>query len=316
MRLEEEIGREVFGQEKAVSRVCAAVRRLRLGISEGSRPAGSFIFAGSSGVGKTLLAQTLADKLFLSRSSLIKLDMSEYMERHSVSGLIGAPAGYVGYEEGGKLTEQVRRKPYSVVLFDEIEKAHPDVFNLLLQILEDGCLTDSSGRKVSFANTFIIMTTNAGVKEGEAANPLGFGARQSDAMASACITELKKLMSPELLGRIDEVIVFEKLSEKSLEQAAEKELKGLQSRLKTIGCEMKYTRECAAAVAKQCMKIGGGVQAREIRRIVRRQAENPISDMILQSRQREFLLTCDGGVLLPKPGLILDSRPEENFSAS
>lgn len=300
LRLEEEISAEVFGQTAAVKQVCSAVRRLRLGICGANRPAGSFIFMGSSGVGKTLLAKTLAEKLFLRRDPLIKLDMSEYMERHSISGLIGAPAGYVGYEEGGKLTEQVRRKPYSVVLFDEIEKAHPDIFNILLQILEDGCLTDTAGRKVDFSNTFIIMTTNAGVKEHENAKRMGFGERRGETLTQAGMNELKKLLSPELLGRIDEVIAFEPLDTASLAQAAEKELAGLKERLASIGCGMTYTRECAEAIAEQCFEKNGGVQAREIRRIVRRQAENPISDMILHSSCRDYTLVCENGNIKPK----------------
>lgn len=300
MHLEEEIEGEVFGQSAAVEQVCAAVRRLRLGLSGKERPAGSFIFMGSSGVGKTLLAKTLAEKLFLREDSLIKLDMSEYMERHSVSGLIGAPPGYVGFEEGGKLTEQVRRKPYSVVLFDEIEKAHPDIFNLLLQILEDGCLTDSAGRKVSFANTFIIMTTNAGVKELENRRTVGFGERAGEGVSQACMAELKKLLSPELLGRIDEIITFRPLDKTSLTQAAERELCLLQSRLLTIGCTMSYSAECPAAVADECMtgvSKSGSVQARDVRRIIRRSAENSISDMILQTGCREYALVCEDGRL-------------------
>lgn len=300
INLEDEIENEVFGQSQAVKQVCSAVRRLRLGLCGANRPAGSFVFMGSSGVGKTLLAKTLADKLFLRRDSLIKLDMSEYMERHSVSGLIGAPAGYVGYEEGGKLTEQVRRRPYSVVLFDEIEKAHPDIFNLLLQILEDGCLTDTAGRKVSFANTFIIMTTNAGVKEHENAKQLGFGERRGDTLTQAGMNELKKLLSPELLGRIDEIIVFNPLDADSLTQAAEKELCGLQSRLLSIGCTMSYSPDCPAVIAKICSAKNGGVQARDVRRIVRQQAENPISDMILQTSCREYTLVCEDGEIRPR----------------
>lgn len=302
INLEERIEEEVFGQHSAVEQVCSAVRRLRLGICGAGRPAGSFVFMGKSGVGKTLLAKTLAKQLFLRNDSLIKLDMSEYMEKHSISGLIGAPAGYVGYEEGGRLTELVRKKPYSVVLFDEIEKAHPDVFNLLLQILEDGWLTDSAGRRVSFANTFIIMTTNAGVKDAENAKQVGFGAKKQDSITQAGMNELKKLLSPELIGRIDEIIVFEPLNEESLRQAADKELKALQGRLMSIGCEMSYSPECAGAVARLCVEKDGGSQAREVRRAVRRLAENPISDMILRSGGscKEYILDCDNGELKVK----------------
>jgi ATP-dependent Clp protease ATP-binding subunit ClpA len=329
MQLESEIEKTVFGQSEAVHRVCCAVRRLRLGLSGGKRPAGSFVFMGDSGVGKTLLAETLAEQLFYRHDSLIKLDMSEYMERHSVSGLIGSPSGYVGYEDGGRLTEQVRRKPYSVVLFDEIEKAHPDIFNLLLQILEDGCLTDSQGRKVSFANTFVILTTNVGSPSRQ--SQLGFSGNNSgrnsgsnsssgngipsdsdnlsESDSDNCnhaypypdtdgadraykhgISELKKILSPELIGRLDEVIMFRPLSERSLTLAAEKELRDLSERLSGIGCKLSYTAECAERIAKICMEKSGGTQAREVRRTVRRLAETPISDMILQSGCREFVL--------------------------
>ena len=194
----------------------------------------------------------------------------------------------------------MRRKPYSVVLFDEIEKAHPDIFNLLLQILEDGCLTDSAGRKVSFANTFIIMTTNAGVKELENRHTVGFGERAGEGVSQACMAELKKLLSPELLGRIDEIITFRPLDKTSLTQAAERELCLLQSRLLTIGCTMSYSAECPAAVADECMtgvSKRGSVQARDVRRIIRRSAENSISDMILQTGCREYALVCEDGRL-------------------
>lgn len=295
-RLEDEINSEVFGQREAVAQVCAAVKRLRLGISEEGRPAGSFVFMGASGVGKSLLAKTLAQKLFLRSDSLIKIDMSEYMERHSVSGLIGAPPGYVGFEEGGRLTEQVRRKPYSVVLLDEIEKAHPDVFNLLLQILEDGCLTDTSGRQVSFANCFIIMTSNCGVSQLESRKTVGFTSRPRDELKTEGMRELKKLLSPELLGRIDEVIVFDSLNEEALAKAARRELDGLCRRLLSIDCVLEYSEECPEAAAKLCIS-GGAYQAREIRRIVRRFAEEPISDELISHGTRRFTLTTENGTL-------------------
>lgn len=296
LSLEEDIENEVFGQSEAVRQVCSAVRRLRLGLSGKNRPAGSFVFIGKSGVGKTLLAKTLAQKLFLRRDSLIRLDMSEYMERHSVSGLIGAPAGYVGYEEGGRLTEQIRRRPYSVVLFDEIEKAHPDIFNLLLQILEDGCLTDSMGRKVSFSNAFIILTTNAGMSEEGEKHALGFG-EKDDGINKRALVSLKKTLSPELLGRIDEIIAFNTLDKNALELAAEKELASLKSRLAAIGCELEFSPESAQAIAEQCIK-NGVCEAREIRKTVRREAENPISDMILQLNAKKFTIALENNKIV------------------
>ncbi len=296
LRLGDELGQEVFGQEEAIEKVSSAVRRMRLGLSGGKRPAGSFIFMGESGTGKTLLAKKLAERLFLRPDSLIRLDMSEYMERHSISGLIGAPAGYVGYEDGGRLTERVRRRPYSVVLFDEIEKAHPDVFNLLLQILEEGCLTDSAGRSVSFANTFIIMTTNCGVKEHDNKKNVGFGARQSDTLAETGMAELKRLLSPELLGRIDEIVVFRQLGRQALVQAAEKELTELCERLGTIGCTLEVGDGCAELLADRCLSAGGG-QARGLRKLIRTLAEDKLSELILRGGKGGFVLTAENGSL-------------------
>ncbi len=287
--LEAAIGSRVFGQQKAIAEVCASVRRLRLGLAGGSRPAGSFVFMGMTGVGKTLLARTLAEELFCRPDSLIKLDMSEYMERHAVSGLIGAPAGYVGYEEGGRLTEQVRRSPYSVVLFDEIEKAHPDIFNLLLQILEDGCLTDSAGRKVSFAHTIIIMTTNCGTKTLAGKKQIGFGAGQRDSLRSAGMAELKELLSPELLGRIDEVIVFDPLDTAAMTKAAARELDCLRERLSAVGATLEYEPECAGTIAKLCEREEEA-GARSLRRVIRRCAEDPISDLLIAGHDRHFML--------------------------
>ena len=291
--LEASLNEKVFGQQKAVAEVAASVRRLRLGLAGGSRPAGSFVFMGSTGVGKTLLARTLAEELFCRPESLIKLDMSEYMERHAVSGLIGAPAGYVGYEEGGKLTEQVRRCPYSVVLFDEIEKAHPDIFNLLLQILEDGCLTDSAGRKVSFANTIVILTTNCGSREA-AGGRIGFGADGRETRRSAGVAELKKLLSPELLGRIDEVIVFDPLDPAALTKAAVSGLEDLKARLAAVGAVLEYDSECAEMLAGLCAG-GSEAGARALRRVIRKYAEDPISDMLISGSGKHFILAAQNG---------------------
>ena len=225
IHLEEEIEGEVFGQSAAVEQVCAAVRRLRLGLSGKERPAGSFIFMGSSGVGKTLLAKTLAEKLFLREDSLIKLDMSEYMERHSVSGLIGAPPGYVGFEEGGKLTEQVRRRPYSVVLLDEIEKAHPEVFNVLLQVLDDGRLTDGQGRTVDFRNVILILTSNLGSQF------LVDQQLDDQEKNEAVMNVVNASFKPEFLNRLDEIIMFDPLSTEDLSKIVNLQVQAMGKRL-------------------------------------------------------------------------------------
>ncbi len=297
-RLEAALGQNVFGQDEAIAKVSAAVRRLRLGLSDKRRPAGSFIFLGETGVGKTLLARELAGQLFPDGQggSLIKLDMSEFMERHSVSGLIGAPPGYVGFEQGGRLTEKVRRKPYSVVLFDEIEKAHPDVFNLLLQILEDGCLTDSSGRRVSFSECIIVMTSNCGAQEIENRRRAGFGERAADSKRREEMNCLKQLMPPELLGRIDEVIVFDSLDEAALARAAAKELEQLKGRLGAIGCTLDIGEGCAETAASLCVKDGKS-RARELRRLIRRTVEEPIGNEMIAGGTRHFELKAENGQL-------------------
>ena len=217
LRMEDELHKRVIGQHVAITAVSKAIRRSRAGIKDPKRPAGSFIFLGPSGVGKTELARTLAEFLFGDEDSMVRIDMSEYMEKHAVSRLVGSPPGYVGYDEGGQLTEAVRRKPYSVLLLDEIEKAHPDVFNILLQILEDGRLTDAQGRTVDFRNTIVIMTSNIGAKDIARNVSFGFGTSDEtgtsyEEMKDRIMGELKKVFRPEFLNRIDEVIVFHKLT--------------------------------------------------------------------------------------------------------
>ena len=221
IRMEDELHKRVIGQEEAIVAVSKSIRRARAGIKDPKRPTGSFIFLGPSGVGKTELARTLAEFLFGDEDAMIQVDMSEYMEKHSVSRLVGSPPGYIGYDEGGQLTEAVRRKPYSVVLLDEIEKAHPDVFNILLQILEDGKLTDAQGRKVDFRNTIVIMTSNIGAATISKNQTLGFSVGDDtglsyDEMKDRIMGELKKVFRPELLNRIDEVIVFHKLTKEEI----------------------------------------------------------------------------------------------------
>lgn len=275
LRLEEELKSEVIGQDKAVALVAAAIRRSRSGLRNEQRPIGSFVFLGPSGVGKTSLAKALAKAMFSSPESLIRFDMSEYMERHNVSRLIGSPPGYVGYEEGGQLTERVRRKPYSIVLFDEIEKAHPDVFNILLQILEEGFVTDTSGRKVSFANTVIIMTSNIGARENK--SHVGFE-NSYEKQSQTYMEEIKKFFSPELLSRIDEKIIFQPLSQESLRNIANGMLRQLCSRAAEMNIRLEYGEDI---VEKLAQSGRGAFGAREIRHTISAQLENMLSDYIL-----------------------------------
>src|SRR3954454_21430336 len=236
IRREEELHKRVIGQEVAITAVSKAIRRSRAGIKDPKRPAGSFIFLGPSGVGKTELARTLADFLFGDEEAMVRIDMSEYMEKHAVSRLVGSPPGYIGYDEGGQLTEAVRRKPYSVLLLDEIEKAHPDVFNILLQILEEGKLTDSQGRRVDFRNTVVIMTSNLGASEIARNTPLGFAVSDDqglsyDEMKGRVMAELKKVFRPELINRIDEIIVFHKLSKEEILSIVDMQLRRLREQM-------------------------------------------------------------------------------------
>ena len=222
-RLEKSLHKRVVGQEEAVSAVAKAVRRGRVGLKDPNRPIGSFLFLGPTGVGKTEITKALAEVMFGNEQAMIRVDMSEYMEKHSVSSMIGSPPGYVGYEEGGQLSEKVRRNPYSVILFDEIEKAHPDVFNILLQVLDDGHITDAHGRKVDFKNTIIIMTSNAGAQAIISPKKLGFGAGEDEQqnyerMKEGVMEEVKRIFKPEFLNRIDETIVFRTLNKDDMKK--------------------------------------------------------------------------------------------------
>lgn len=295
--LDRQLKKDVTGQNEAIERLCAAIRRCRSGLKDDSRPMGSFIFMGTSGVGKSQLAKSLAKALFHRDDALIRIDMSEYMERHNVSKLIGAPPGYVGYENGGQLTEAVRKKPYSVLLLDEIEKAHPEVFNLLLQITEDGFLTDSTGRRVSFSNVIIIMTSNIGVKNLKDKKHLGFSDEDSDKdnyeyMKKELIGELKKFLSPELLGRIDDTIVFNRLGKPQLSEIAVSELESLKERLEKLGYGFSYTEDIPSEIAR--LSEGKPSGAREVRRIVCSEIENLISDLIVSGAEKP---TCFAAVL-------------------
>jgi len=285
LSLDEELHKRVVGQDTAVKAVSDAIRWGRAGLRDIKRPTGSFIFAGPSGVGKTELAKALSESLFGDERSLIRLDMSEYMEKHSVSRLIGSPPGYVGFEEGGQLTEKVRRKPYSVILFDEIEKAHPNVSNILLQILEDGILTDSKGRQVSFSNTVIIFTSNLGAREITEEKPLGFSSEDSvrspAALRHSVTAEIKKFFRPELLNRIDEIIVFDKLNSTEMTVLARKMLSSLGQRATDAEISLEFTDEAVAALAEEALSDKDDSGARALRRIITERVENPLSRMII-----------------------------------
>lgn len=279
--LEEKIKERVIGQDEAVSLVSAAVRRSRVQISPKRRPA-SFIFVGPTGVGKTELVKVLANELFSTPETLIRLDMSEFMEKHSVSRIIGAPPGYVGYDEAGQLTEKVRRKPYSVILFDEIEKAHPDVLNVLLQILDDGRVTDAHGRTVNFENTIIVMTSNAGSERKEGA--LGFGKTEGEASYEKSMKALREFLRPEFISRVDEVVVFKPLSMESYEKIAELFLKELTGPLQDKGIALTYD---PAVPKKLCEGMEQSLRgARDLRNAVRRRIEDPITNLLVQECDR------------------------------
>jgi len=283
--MEKELHKTVVGQDEAVRLISSAIRRSRAGVSSVKRPLGSFIFLGPTGVGKTLLAKTLATFLFGSEESLIRVDMSDFMEKHNASRLVGAPPGYVGFEEGGTLTEQVRRRPYSVVLLDEVEKAHPDVFNLLLQILEEGELRDSIGHTVNFRNTVIIMTSNAGAREISYENTLGFGEKRSGLLEYEEIklnatNELKKIMSPELLNRIDDVVVFNALSQDQVSKVLDLQIEELAERLKEQNISIKIGRAARNYLVEHGYEPQFG--ARPMRRLILREIEDPIALKIIE----------------------------------
>ncbi len=284
LRLEEELHNRIIGQNEAVTAVAKAIRRGRVGLKDPKRPIGSFIFLGPTGVGKTELCKALAEAMFGSEGMMIRLDMSEYMEKHTVSRLVGSPPGYVGFEEGGQLTEKVRRNPYSVVLFDEIEKAHPDVFNMLLQILEDGILTDSQGRRVDFKNTVIIMTSNVGARRiTEKKLSFGFGENTADinseGVKGEVLAELKATFRPEFLNRVDDIIVFSKLTESEIEQIAEKMLENLNTRLKGLNITLNCDKSVKTELAKKGFDAVYG--ARPLRREIQSKIEDALSEKIL-----------------------------------
>jgi ATP-dependent Clp protease ATP-binding subunit ClpC len=284
LQMEGELHKKVISQEEAIKRIAKAVRRSRSGLKDPKRPTGVFLFAGPTGVGKTLLAKTLAEFMFGDQNSLIQIDMSEYMEKHNVSRLIGAPPGYVGYEEGGQLTEKIRRRPYAVVLLDEIEKAHPDVFNMLLQIMEEGHLTDSFGRKVDFKNVVLIMTTNAGAHVIQHGSDFGIDKKDEDSsydsMKKRLMNEIEKEFKPEFLGRLDDVIVFRHLTKENLKQIVDIELAKVRERLGERGLKLVLTDE-----AKEFLIAKGGdldYGARPLRRSIESYVEDPLSEELLR----------------------------------
>ena len=276
--LDKKLKAKVIGQDEAVDVVAKAVRRGRICVSPRRRPS-SFIFVGPTGVGKTELVKQLANELFDTPETLIRLDMSEFMEKHSVSRIIGSPPGYVGYDEAGQLTEKVRRKPYSVLLFDEIEKAHPDVMNILLQILDEGKITDAQGRTVSFENTVIVMTSNAGSSRSEGA--LGFGKTQGDVNKEKALKALREFLRPEFLGRVDEVVVFNDLDEDAFKKIAVLMLDEFKEPLRDKGIAFAYTDEAVAELAKD--SVGGTRGARDLRNNIRRKVEDKIAEKILEN---------------------------------
>ncbi|SHE76368.1 ATP-dependent Clp protease ATP-binding subunit ClpC [Caloramator proteoclasticus DSM 10124] len=287
LKLEEILHNRVVGQEEAVKSVARAVRRARVGLKDPKRPIGSFIFLGPTGVGKTELTKALAEAMFGDENAMIRIDMSEYMEKHAVSRLIGSPPGYVGYEEGGQLTEKVRRQPYSVVLFDEIEKAHPDVFNILLQILEDGRLTDGKGKTVDFKNTIVIMTSNVGASTIKKQQNLGFAANTEkdkensyEKMKENVMEDLKRTFRPEFLNRIDDIIVFHPLEEKDIEKIVELMLNSVIKRLKDLDIEVEYTEEAKKHLAKAGFDPVYG--ARPLRRAITKAVEDKLSEEMLK----------------------------------
>ena len=323
VNLEERLHQRLVGQEEAVSAVARAIRRARAGLKDPKRPIGSFIFLGPTGVGKTELCRALGEAMFGDEDAVIRLDMSEYMEKHTVSRLVGSPPGYVGYEEGGQLTEAVRRKPYSVVLLDEVEKAHPDVFNMLLQILEDGRLTDNTGRVVSFKNTIIVMTSNAGAHTlgsgralGFGAGPSGTGLRAYEEMKDSVMKAVKDVFRPEFINRVDELIVFHALTEEEIRRITELMLRQVADRLKEQEIILTWTPEVTARLAADGYDPRYG--ARPLRRLIQRTVEDTLSEELLKGHMhlgQEAALTVENGKITLQTAPQPQSEPEEDVTA-
>jgi ATP-dependent Clp protease ATP-binding subunit ClpB len=277
LKMEERLHARVVGQDEAVRLVADAIRRSRAGLADPDKPYGSFLFLGPTGVGKTELCKALAEFLFDSEDHLLRIDMSEYMEKHSVSRLIGAPPGYVGYEEGGQLTEQVRRKPYSVILLDEVEKAHPDVFNVLLQVLDDGRMTDGQGRTVDFKNTVLVMTSNLGSHEIQR-----LAGEAYDIVKDAVMSEVRKNFRPEFVNRIDEIVVFHGLDQRHIASIAKIQLKRLEQRLAAHEMLLTVSDSALAEIAKAGFDPVYG--ARPLKRAIQQQIENPVARLVLEGK--------------------------------
>ena len=323
LHMEDTLHRRVVGQDEAVKAIARAIRRGRVGLKDPKRPIGSFLFLGPTGVGKTELCKALAEAMFGDENAMVRLDMSEYMERHTVSRLIGSPPGYVGHEEGGQLTEKVRRHPYSVVLFDEIEKAHEDVWNLLLQIMDDGELTDSQGRRVDFRNTIVVMTSNVGAKNIMAQGQrLGFAAGEDDAekkeeqsfeaVRDAVMGELKRTFRPEFLNRIDETIIFHPLNEENIAAIAEKLLDNTAKRLEKLGVTMEVDGEAVKVVAKEGFDPVYG--ARPLRRAIQNFVEDAVAEKLLDGSVKEgdhILVTAENGKIAIRSGKAAQTAPAE-----
>jgi ATP-dependent Clp protease ATP-binding subunit ClpB len=296
LRLEEELHRRVIGQDEAVSAVADAIMRARAGIKDPQRPQGSFLLLGPTGVGKTELARALAEYLFDDEQNLLRIDMSEYMEKHAVSRLIGAPPGYIGYDEGGQLTEAVRRRPFSVILFDEVEKAHPDVFNVLLQVLDDGRLTDAQGRTVDFKNTVILLTSNIGSR-----HILAFAAddTQHEEMKAQVMSDVNQVFRPEFLNRLDDIVVFHSLKKDQLKRIVSLQVRLLQKRLDDRRIVLELSEAAIDFLAEKGYDPRFG--ARPLKRAVQRELESPLSKAILKQEVRDGMVVqveASGGKLV------------------
>jgi ATP-dependent Clp protease ATP-binding subunit ClpC len=309
MKMEEELHKRVVSQEAAVSAVSKAVRRSRSGLKDPKRPTGSFIFAGPTGVGKTLLAKALAEYMFGDADALVQIDMSEYMEKHNVSRLVGAPPGFVGYEEGGQLTEKIRRRPYAVVLFDEIEKAHPDVFNMMLQVMEEGRLTDSFGRNIDFRNTILIMTTNAGAEAIKNESSFGFqkpdGDASYDSMKARVMDQIERVFRPEFLNRLDDTIIFRHLNKEDLKTVIDFELSKVRERLSDRGLHLELTDGAKEFLIKEGSNLDYG--ARPLRRAIEQRIEDPLSEELLQGTFEGKDTIVVTSIMHNKDGDVIDS---------